>query len=73
MRRFAEVAIRSELIAFHNICFRMGSSQDDRRDRLQAVILLDVSQNLAAIHFGEVQIQQDNIQASGMSVGPLMP
>ena len=28
--------------------------EDDRRDRFQAVILLDVNQYLAAIHFGEV-------------------
>ena len=34
-------------------------------------ILLDVSQDLAAVHFGEVQIQQDKIGARGIGLGPL--
>ena len=36
------------------------------------VIFLDVSQNFAAIHFREVQIQQDKIRAWGLAVVPLM-
>ena len=34
-----------------------------RGDRFQAVIFLDVSQDFAAVHFGEVQIEQNEIGA----------
>ena len=33
----------------------------------------DLCQNLAAIHFGQVQVQQDKIRAKGMQVGTFMP
>jgi hypothetical protein len=54
LHRLAEVAVRLELIALYNVGFLIGSGQDHGRDGFQAVIFLDVSQNLAAIHFGEV-------------------
>ena len=37
------------------------------------VILLDVSQNLAAIHLGQVEIQQDEIRARRVGVLALVP
>src|ERR1700722_1738119 len=61
-----------ELVAFRDIRLRVGRRQDDRGDHFQAVILLDVSQNLAAIHFRKVQIQQDNIRTRGIAVDPLV-
>src|ERR1700733_5305684 len=50
----AEVAARLELIAHVNVCFGVGSGQNHSRDRLQVGILLDESQNLAAVHSGHV-------------------
>src|SRR5713226_4611655 len=73
LHRLAEVAVRLELIAFQNIRLRFGGSQDHYGDRFQALIILDVSQNLAAIHFGQVEIQQDKIWTRGMGVGSLLP
>ena len=52
LHRLGEVTVRVELIAFHNIYLRVGSGQDDGGDQFQTVIFLDMSQNLAAIHFG---------------------
>ena len=37
------------------------------------VIALDLSQDLAAIHLGEVQIQQDQVRARGVDVSSLVP
>ena len=53
--------------------FRVGSGQDYGGDGFQIVILLDVGQHLAAIHLGQVQIQQDEVRARGMDVTPLTP
>ena len=69
----AEVAVGLQLIAFHDVRFRLGRGQDDRRDRLQAVISLDVGQNLAAVHPGEIQVQQDQVRTRGIGVGAFVP
>src|SRR5580700_2937744 len=53
--RLAEVAVGMEPIAAHNILVRRRSSQDHGGDGLEAVIVLDASQNLTAIHSGHVQ------------------
>src|ERR1700685_56296 len=71
LHRLDEVAIRLELIAFRNIHLRVGSSQDDGRNRFQTFVLLNARQNLAAVHFWEVQIQEDKIRARGINVDPL--
>jgi len=54
MHGLAEVAVGLELVAVHNIRFRLGRGQDHGGDGFQVVILLNLRQNLAAIHFGEV-------------------
>jgi len=68
-----EVAVRLQLIALHDVRFRLGRGQDDGGDRLQVVIALDVRQDLAAIHSGKIQIQQDEVRPRGIAMWPLAP
>jgi hypothetical protein len=67
-----EVAVRVELISFCNIPLRARSGQDHYGYSLETIVLLDVSQNLAAIHFGEIQIEQDEIGSGSTVVGRLV-
>src|SRR5580704_3596042 len=73
LHRFVEVTVRLKLIASHDVRFRIGRGQDDRGDQFQALIFLDVSQDLATVHFRQVQIQQDEIGAGSVNVDPLVP
>jgi hypothetical protein len=62
-----------QLIAFRDIPIRVGCSQDHDRNRFQAGIVLDESQNLAAIHSRHIQIQQGKIRARDVDENSLMP
>lgn len=46
---------------------RSGRRQDDCRDRLQVLIALDPGQDLATVHLGKVQVEQDEIYAASRS------
>src|SRR6202163_3004090 len=70
---FGEVAICVELIGFRDVCFRVGSGEDHCWDRFQAVVTLDLSQDLATIDFRKVQVQQDDVRPRGVSLRPLAP
>jgi hypothetical protein len=71
LQGLADVGIRMQLIAFHNIpfCFRCG--QDHDGDRFQPVVLFNASQNLTAVHSGHIQIEQDEIRARDINESPL--
>ncbi len=71
MHGFAEVAVGLQLIAFDHIRFRLGRSQDHGRDGFEAWIVLDISQNFASVHFGQVQVEQDQVGTRGIEVAPL--
>ena len=66
---FGEVAICVELIGFRDVCLRVGSGQDHRWDRFQAVVTLDLSQDLATIDFRKVQVQQDEVRTAPKRAG----
>ena len=68
LHRLAEVAVRLELVALDDVRLRLRGGQDDRRNRLQALVLLDVRQHLAAVHLGQVEVQQDEIRARRVGV-----
>jgi hypothetical protein len=70
---FSEIAVRLQLITFCDVSFRIGGGQDHGGDGFQALVFLDLSENLAAIHFGEVQIQQDEIGAGIILVRSFTP
>src|ERR1700685_3149723 len=61
VRRLSKVAVRLQLIADHDIRLVIRCRQDDRRNYLQVLIFFDQSQNLPAIHFGQVEIEQNEI------------
>jgi len=68
----SDEAIRALRIAIFDIRRRIGCSEDDRRDCLQAAIILEVRQDLAAVHFWQVQIQQDEVWTSSVGVRALL-
>src|SRR6202042_3056281 len=73
LRRLSKIAIRLKLIADHDIRLVIGRRQDDGRNYLQALILFDQSQNLSTIHFGQVEIEQNEIRARRICVDTLAP
>src|ERR1700730_5782113 len=62
-----------ELIALYDIRLRVGSCQNDRGDQTKADILLDVREKLSAIHFWQIQIEQDQIRTRSSGVGASTP
>src|SRR5271156_2308399 len=56
LHRLVEVAVRLELVTFHDVHFVIRRRQDNCRNRFQIRILFDVGQHVTAVHFGEVQI-----------------
>jgi hypothetical protein len=60
-----------EPIAADNVLVGCGSSQDYGGDGFQALIALDASQNLAAVHSRHIQIEQRKVWAWGIGVGSL--
>src|SRR6185369_2719437 len=65
-----EKAVGLQLIAFHDIGLCIGGGQDDGRYRPQRFVRLDLRQYLPTVHFGKVQVQQDEIGARGAGVAP---
>src|SRR5688500_7779957 len=59
LNRLAQIAVRPQLVALHDVRLRLGGRQDDGRYGLQIVVGLDLSQHLPAVHLGKIQIQQD--------------
>src|ERR1700684_1548235 len=51
----------------------MGSGQGDRWNGFQGLIIFYVSQHLAAIHLGQIQIEQDEVGTRCVGMDPFMP
>ena len=63
----AEVTVRPELVADHNIRFRLRGGQNHGRDGFQ-IYPLDAGPEAAAIHSREVEVQQDQVRARSIGV-----
>ena len=68
-----EIRVGLELIACQDVVLRLGGGEDDRRDGLEVVVALDLGEDLAAIHPGQVEIEQDEIRARGIRLAVFLP
>ena len=50
-----------QIVGVQNVLFGPGGGQHDHRDAPQSFILLDLGEHFAAILFGQVQVQQNQI------------
>ena len=73
LRGLAEIVVHLQLIASCDIRFELGSGQDDRGNRFQFRIRLDEGEHLAAIHFGEIEVEQDEIGTRCVNMDALAP
>src|ERR1700730_9324817 len=58
-----DVTVRMKQIASQDIRLRGRGSQNNNRNALQCLTLLDFRQNLPAVFLGQVQIEQDEVRA----------
>lgn len=62
--RFDNVAIGRQAVGLKNIFIVIGGGQHDDRDDFKLLIAADSPQDLSAVHFGHVEIQQNQIRSS---------
>jgi hypothetical protein len=70
---FSKVTIGLKLIADQNIHVGLRTTQNDRWYHFEAAIRLDFGEDLMAIHFWKVQIQQDEVRPWNVEMGALLP
>src|SRR5947209_19310429 len=58
----ADVAVRAEVVAPDHVLFFARRGEDDDRQPPGALVLAYPLQDLEAIHFGELQVQQDDLR-----------
>src|SRR4029079_17646374 len=69
----ADVAVGVEVVAGQDVLVGRGGGQDHHRDALQGRIRLDLRQHLAAVFFGQVEVEQDQVGDRGLGVAAQPP
>ncbi len=57
-----DIAVHAPVIAADQILFFQGRSEDNHRDHLRAGVALDRAEHFQSVHFGQLQIQEDQFK-----------